>query len=78
MKLTEEEQERTDIMCNLSDAIEAKGHSEGLTEGKNNYRVSIIRKKLMKGQSIEFIADDLDEDITVVRKVAELVENETV
>ena len=45
--------------------------------GKNNYRDSLIRRKLMKGQSIEFIADDLDEDITVVRKVAEPVENET-
>ena len=68
MRLTEEETERTYSMCNLSDAIEAKG--------ENNYRDSIIRKKLMKGQSIEFIADDLEEDIETVRKVAKQMEEE--
>ena len=56
-------------MCNLSDAIEAKG--------ENNYRDSIIRKKLMKGQSIEFIADDLEEDIETVRKVAEKISSDS-
>ena len=55
-------------MCNLSDAIEANG--------KNNYRDSIIRKKLMKGQSIEFIADFLEEDIETVRKIAKQIEDE--
>ena len=55
-------------MCNLREAIEAKG--------ENNYRDSIIRKKLMKGQSIEFIADDLEEDIETVRKVAKQMEEE--
>ena len=55
-------------MCSLTDTIEAKG--------ENNYRDSIIRKKLMKGQSIEFIADFLEEDIETVRKVAKQIEDE--
>ena len=52
--------------------------SEGIAKGENNYRDSIIRKKLMKGQSIEFIADFLEEDIETVRKVARQIEDEKV
>ena len=88
MRLTEEETERANNMCNLSDAIlekgltegieigHGRGMSEGIAKGENNYRDSIIRKKLMKGQSIEFIADFLEEDIETVRKVAKQIEDE--
>ena len=68
MRLTEEETERTYSMCNLSDAIEAKG--------ENNYRDSAIRKMLMKGLSTESVSSLLEEDIETVRKVAEQIEDE--
>ena len=88
IRMTEEETERANNMCNLSDAIlekgltegieigHGRGMSEGIAKGENNYRDSIIRKKLMKGQSIEFIADFLEEDIETVRKVARQIEDE--
>ena len=81
MELTDQELERTNDMCNLSDAIEAKGlqigHTRGLEEGRKEgkeiYRDSIIRKKLMKGQSIEEIALLLEEDLETVRKAADKI-----
>ena len=72
--VTEDAAERTDDMTALSDAIFEKafeeGYAKGYAEGINICREKYIRRMLMKGLSIEFIADDLEEDIETVRKVA--------
>ena len=74
--VTEDAAERTDDMTTLSDAIFEKAFEEGYAEGINICREKYIRRMLMKGQSIEFIADDLEEDIETVRKVAKQIEDE--
>ena len=74
--VTEDAAERTDDMTALSDAIFEKAFEEGYAEGINICREKYIRRMLMKGLSIEFIADDLEEDIETVRKVAKQMEEE--
>ena len=63
-------------MTTLSDAIFEKAFEEGYAEGINICREKYIRRMLMKGLSIEFIADFLEEDIETVRKVARQIEDE--
>ena len=89
MRLTEEETERANNMCNLSDAIlekgltegieigHGRGMSEGIAKGENNYRDSAIRKMLMKGLSTESVSSLLEEDIETVRKVAEKISSDS-
>ena len=89
MRLTEEETERANNMCNLSDAIlekgltegieigHGRGMSEGIAKGENNYRDSAIRKMLMKGLSTESVSSLLEEDIETVHKIAKQIEDET-
>ena len=75
--VTEDAAERTDDMTTLSDAIFEKAFEEGYAEGINICREKYIRRMLMKGLSIEFIADDLEEDIETVRKVAEKISSDS-
>ena len=60
-------------MCNLSEGIYADGHKNGFTVGTEYGGIEklrkIVLKKLAKGQNVEFIADDLDEDILVIQKI---------
>lgn len=47
----------------------SEGKAIGITEGKRLMLVSQIRKKLEKGNTIEEIADMLDEDVEVIREI---------
>lgn len=46
----------------------------GRKEGREESRKELVRKKLAKNQSIERIADDLVEDVEVIRKIVEELE----
>ncbi len=71
--------ERMDHMTNLGEGIYNEGqengfiagHQEGRLEGFRDKLSEIVLKKLAKGQSIEFIAEDLEEDIETIREIAE-------
>ena len=55
----------------LNDEREA-GRKEGRIESLKNQ----IKKKLEKGKSVEAIAEDLEEDITVIRELTEQLKQE--
>lgn len=43
----------------------------GRAEGERNRLVCIVKKKLEKGDSVEKIADDLVEEVEVIRQIVE-------
>ena len=51
-----------------------RGRKEGQEEGRNVGKIEklkeLVQKKLAKNQSIKRIADDLVEDVEVIRKIA--------
>lgn len=53
------------IMCNLSDYVEENGVANKMRE--------LVVKKLDKGQSVEQIADALEESVETIRKIIEEV-----
>ena len=58
------------------DGIEI-GRTEGRAEGKAEGLVSIIRRMLTKGMSYEEMADILDEDITVISRIADKINEDS-
>lgn len=50
----------------------AEGRLEGRLEGENRKLVSLICRKLSKGKSVEVIAEELEEEIEVVRNICEI------
>ena len=58
----------------LNDEREAgrkEGHAAGLKEGRIENLKNQVKKKLEKGKSVEAIAEDLEEDIPVIRELME-------
>ena len=51
----------------------AQGISQGITQGKalgeKEKLISLVKKKLAKGNTIEEITDILEEDISVIREI---------
>ena len=56
-------------MCNLSDGIEERGIIKGKAEGRTELLKQLVQKKLAKGQSVEVIAEELVEDVKVIRRI---------
>ena len=54
----------------------AEGHAAGLKEGRIESLKNLVKKKLEKGKSVEAIAEDLEEDITVIRELMEQLKEE--
>ena len=73
LKMSQSGWQEVERMTNLSEGVYNEGHSEGRTEGLQAKLTEIVLRKLSKGQSVEFIADDLGEDIDVIKKIAETV-----
>ncbi len=72
MSIYEYDQEEH-IRLEREDAF-ADGHKLGRAEGERNHLVSQIQKKFANGQSIEKIADDLVEDLTVIQQIVKELE----
>ena len=51
-----------------------KQHRLGRTEGKNEKLIEQVCKKLSKGKSPQTIAEDLEEDPTVIEKICKAAE----
>ena len=60
------------VMCNLSEGIEERGIIKGRTE----LLKQLAQKKLAKGQSMEVIAEDLVEDVEVIRTIVDEIQTE--
>lgn len=66
-------------MCNLSNLIEErgiekgieKGIEQGIEQGDRRRLLTLIQKKLVKGKSLEQIADELEETTEVIRPLYE-------
>ncbi|MBQ8549382.1 MAG: hypothetical protein IJ427_12860 [Lachnospiraceae bacterium] len=67
-------------MCNLSDLIEErgieKGIAQGIEQGDRLRLLSLIQKKLVKGKSLEQIADELEETVENILPLYEQVQQE--
>ena len=51
------------------------GYEEGRKEGQRRQLIEGICKKLRKGKDIEIIAEELDENISIVEKIYEIAQN---
>ena len=58
-------------MCNLSEGIEERGIIKGKAEGRTELLKQLVQKKLAKGQSVEVIAEELVEDVKVIRRIVD-------
>lgn len=65
MKMTRELEGGLDVMCNVSLGI----REEALEQGERRKLSQQIEKKLAKGQSLEAIAEALEEDIETIEKL---------
>lgn len=65
MKMTRELEGGLDVMCNVSLGI----REEALEQGERRKLYQLIEKKLAKGQSLETIAEALEEDIETIEKL---------
>ena len=63
-------------MCNLSEGIEERGIMKGRAEGRTELLKQLVQKKLAKGQSAEVIAEDLVENIEVIRTIVDEIQAE--
>ena len=48
-----------------------EGEQIGLEKGEQNKLISLVQKKLQKGDSIEKIADDLVEDVEIIKEIVD-------
>ena len=64
------------VMCNLSEGIEERGIMKGRAEGRTELLKQLVQKKLAKGQCVEVIAEDLVEDVEVIRTIVDEIQAE--
>lgn len=58
-------------MCNLSDLVEEKGIEQGIERGKEYKVTELVEKKLKRGQTVEEIADALEESVETIQRIIE-------
>lgn len=63
-------------MCKALNELFAEELKEADLRGRKEERKELVQKKLAKNQSIERIAEDLVEDVEVIRKIAEEIKKE--
>ena len=64
-------EEDVKVMCNLSEGIEERGIMQGKAEGRTEHLKQQVQKKLVKGKSVEVIADELEESVSAIENVLE-------
>lgn len=60
-----------DYIC-WSDRILAQGVSQGISQGELKNKISMIYKKVKKEKPLQMIADELEEEIEVIRPIYEV------
>lgn len=73
VKITREIKEAISKMCNLSDAIEERGIQKGIQQGiqlgEEQKMIEQICRKVRKGKVLPVIAEELEEEISVVSPI---------
>ncbi|WP_373212104.1 hypothetical protein [Ruminococcus sp. 5_1_39BFAA] len=68
------------LMCNLSDLVEARGIEQGIErgieQGSRNLLKVQIKKKIAKGKPVETIADELEESVEKIEELLKEIEAE--
>ena len=67
-ELEEKKLRRAEFQAGMEAGIE-KGIEQGITKGQHDLLKQKIKAKLAKGKSLELIADELEEDISVIEKL---------
>lgn len=57
------------VMCNLSDLVEERG----IAKGEILVLISQIQKKIQKGKTIEKIAEEVEEEVEVVKPICDMI-----
>ena len=73
IRLYKEDQYMCEAMRDLMKEDFDKAEARGETRGKNKNTISLICKKLRKHQSAEMIADALEEDLTAIQKICNMI-----
>ena len=55
-----------ELMKDELEEMKAQGWSQGLSQGKQEQLLMQIEKKLLKGKTVEQIADELEETVEVI------------
>lgn len=67
-ELEEKKLRRAEFQAGMEAGIE-KGIEQGIAKGQQDLLTQKIKAKLAKGKSLELIADELEEDISVIEKL---------
>lgn len=68
--LTEYDEEA--VMEGFRQRAYEEGEADGLEKGENQHLISQICKKMSKGKVVEQIADELEEDVSTIRKIYDI------
>ena len=68
--LTEYDEEA--VMEGFRQRTYEEGEADGLEKGENQHLISQICKKMSKGKVVEQIADELEEDVSTIRKICDI------
>ena len=68
------EEEREDGRREGRKAGLQEGRKAGLQEGRKNALKSMVQKKLLKGKSVDQIADECEEEVPVIRELIREIE----
>ena len=69
MKMTRNLEGGIETICNVSLGIREQALEEGREEGEKRKLRELIQKKLAKGQSLEMIAEVLEEDVETIQSL---------
>lgn len=62
-------------MCNLSDYVEELGIEKGIEKGRFLTLIELVQKQLQKNRTADETAEYLDEDISLIRSIYLIVQN---
>ena len=74
--MEDEVREEMNIMCNLGEGLWEEAHAEGLAEGRIENLTNLVRKKLQKGKSLSVIAEECEEDESVIQEIIASIDKE--
>ena len=70
--MEDEVREEMNIMCNLGEGLWEEAHAEGRSETLTN----LVRKKLQKGKPLSVIAEECEEDESVIQEIIASIDEE--
>ena len=80
IQVEDEVREEMNIMCNLGEGLWEEAHAEGLATGHAAGRIETltnqVRKKLQKGKSLSVIAEECEEDESVIQEIIASIDEE--